>query len=292
MRKRDRAFVVFAWASAGAVLAAVAALVGFVVVRGAGTLGPRLLFGETAWWEAILGRRAAFGGLWASVVGTVLLVVGATAFAVPTGIASGIYLAEFARGRWRGAFNACVDLLSGVPSILMGLFGFTLILFLRATLLPHANTCLLLSMICIGILVLPYLVRTTEAALFGLPDEVRLVGPSLGLSRWQAIRHVKLPAAGRGILSGVILAIGRAAEDTAVILLTGVVANAGIPGSLTDKFEAIPFAVYFLAAEHRTEVELDRAFGAALILLVLTTALFVTAHRIVRRLERRWGIRP
>jgi phosphate transport system permease protein len=90
------------------------------------------------------------------------------------------------------------------------------------------------------------------------------------------------------LLSGVILSVGRAAEDTAVILLTGVVANAGLPASLTDKFEALPFTIFYLAAEYRTPEELDRGFGAALVLLLLTSLLFVGARLVQRAFERQW----
>jgi phosphate transport system permease protein len=99
---------------------------------------------------------------------------------------------------------------------------------------------------------------------------------------------VQLPAASRGVLSGVILAVGRAAEDTAVILITGAVANAGLPSRLTDKFEALPFTIYYLTAQHRTPAELDRAFGAALILLGMTSVLFCFAWWLHRSLEKRW----
>jgi len=182
-----------------------------------------------------------------------------------------------------------VDLLASVPSILMGLLGFGAILLLRRSLLPSANLCLLLSAVCLAILVLPYLVVATATALEGLPAPLRLLGPVLGLGRWATLRRVLLPAASRGILAGVVLAVGRAAEDTAVILLTGVVANAGFPRGPTDRFEALPFRVFLGAAEHRTPGDLDEAFTAALVLLLLTGALLATAGLLRRGLARRWG---
>jgi phosphate transport system permease protein len=89
----------------------------------------------------------------------------------------------------------------------------------------------------------------------------RLIGPSLGLTLGQNIAHIILPQAGKGIPGGVILALGRAAEDTAVILLTGVVANSGLPQGLFGKFEALPFTIYFLAAEFRSSQHLLIGFG-------------------------------
>lgn len=108
------------------------------------------------------------------------------------------------------------------------------------------------------------------------------------MTRWQNLKRVLLPLASRGILSGAVLAIGRAAEDTAVILLTGVVAHAGLPGSLFDKFEALPFRIYYLAAEHRNPEELDQGFATALVLLFITGVLFLAAFLIQRRVEQRW----
>ena len=286
----DRSFVWYSWLASMGLLAMVAVLIAFLLHRGAGTLSPQLLFGDTAWWPAVTGRQPVFDGLWPAIVGTLLLVAGASALAIPIGIGGGIYLAEFARGRLGRIFSLLVDILSGVPSIIMGLFGFTAILFLRRNLFPEATDGLLLAMVCIALLVLPYLIRTTESALRGIATPVRLTGPGLGLSHWQTIRHVLLPASSRGILSGAILAVGRAAEDTAVIMLTGVVANSGIPGGLTDKFEALPFNIFYLTAEHRTPEQLDLAFGASIILLGLTGGLFVLSYWLQRSLEKRWAL--
>jgi phosphate transport system permease protein len=272
------AWTALAWGAGLLTLALVAVLLGFLAGRGARTLGLSLLFDDADPWRAILGREVVFEGLWPAVVGTLLLVIGCSTLAIPIGVASGIHLAELATPRWRRVFGLGVDLLAGVPSILMGLFGFLVILWLRRTLLPGATTGLLLAMVTL--------------ALLALPPQVRLAGPSLGLTRGQTIRHVLLPAASRGILSGVVLAVGRAAEDTAVILLTGVVANAGLPRSLGDAFEALPFTIYELAAEHRTPADLDRAFGAALVLLTLTATLFLTAVGLQRGFARRWEAKP
>lgn len=267
-----------AWASALTVPAAVSALLFFLLWRGAATLGTTLFFGDTPPLDALLRGAPVFDGLWPACLGTLYLVALACALAIPLGVASGVHLAEFATGRAARLASACVDLLAGVPSILMGLFGFALILLLRRTLWPQANTCLLLSALCLALLVLPYVISTTRTCLEALPSELRLTSASLGLTRWQTVSRVLLPAASRGLLGGIFLAVGRAAEDTAVIMLTGVVVGAGTPGSLTDKYEALPFTIYYLAAEHQTPQELDLAFGAALTLLGLTVLLFAVAR--------------
>jgi len=280
--------VALAWLSAVAVPAALAVLLGYLVWRGAPTLGLSLIFGDTPPLDALLRGAPVFDGLWPACLGTLWLVFLSACIAVPLGVASGIHLAEYATGRAGRLAAFCVDLLAGVPSILMGLFGFALILLLRRSFWPQANTCLLLSALCLAMLVLPYLFSATRSCLEGLPRELRLACAALGLSRWQTVSRVLLPAAGQGVLGGVILAIGRVAEDTAVILLTGVVVGAGTPASLTDKFEALPFTIYYLAAEHQTPQELDLAFGAALALLCLTALLFGAARRLRSGMARRW----
>lgn len=273
----DRLIVIWAWISTVLILTVVTVFLGFLLYRGFGTLGLNLFFGKVAFFDALTGRVPVWHGIWPAMVGTLLLVVISTAIAVPLGSASGIYLAEYADGRLKSILSFAVDLLASTPSIIIGLFGFAFILFLRNTLIPGANVSLLAASLCLALLVLPYTIRTTQTALEGLPASTKLVGIGLGFTKLQNIRHVLLPAAGRSLFSGVILAVGRAAEDTAVILLTGVVANAGLPGSLTDKFEALPFTIFYLAAEYRTAEELDRGFGSALLLLLLTSALFAVA---------------
>ena len=287
-RAADSVGTGLAWAASLALVAGVVVLVGLLLARGGPTLTPRLFFGDAPAWAALLGRARVFDGIWPAMAGTLALVGLAAAFAIPIGVGSGIYLAVYARSRARRLLAVGIDVLAGIPSVVMGLFGFALILLLRRTVAPDATTGLILAAACIALLVLPYLARTTQMALDGLPDDLRLVGPALGLTRWQSTRHVLLPAAGRGILGGVMLAVGRAAEDTAVVMLTGAVWNAGLPSGLTERFEALPFRIYVTAAEYRTADELARGFGCTLVLLLLTTTLLVLSWLLQRRLEDRW----
>lgn len=128
---------------------------------------------------------------------------------------------------------------------------------------------------------------TTRTALEGLPASLRLTGFALGLTRSQVVRHILVPQASRGILGGIMLAMGRAAEDTAVILLTGVVANAGLPSGLAVRFEALPFFIYYTAAQYQTPEELERGFGASLTLLLLSGGLLLAAWWLHARYQRR-----
>ena len=284
----EQALRLFAWAAGALVPAVLLTLLAFLLWRGVPGWSLALFFGDTPPLDAVLRGAPVFDGLWPACLGTVALVLLATAIAVPLGVASGVYLAEFAGPRQRAALSFCVDLLAGIPSILMGLFGFALILLLRKTVAPAANTGLLLSAGCLALLVLPYLISTTRLALEAVPQELRLAGACLGLSHGQVVGRILLPAALHGIFGGVILAVGRAAEDTAVILLTGVVANAGAPSSLFGKYEALPFHIYYLAAEYQTPAQLAQAFAAALVLLCITGSLFAVARLLRGHLEKRW----
>lgn len=287
----ENIYVIFAWLATIMTMAAIFILIVFLIVQGYSTISVELFFGETQWLKALTGTQPVFGGLWPAIAGTVALVVLSCAMAVPIGIASGIYLSEYATPRMQSRIGFAVDLMAGIPSIVMGLFGFSIIILLKNTFIPQARTCLFLAAGCIALLVMPYLIRTTQNAFQSISEERRLLGLSLGFSKWMNIRHVLLPSTSKGILSGIILSVGRAAEDTAVILLTGVVSQAFVPRSLWDKFEAVPFRIYFLAAEHRTTSELDQAYGAALVLLIITGLLFVLAFLFQKSIEKRWIIR-
>jgi len=285
---RQPGFTLFCRLCAALPVLLVVGLLVFLWLRSRHALGPALFFGDADPVKAILGLAPVWDGIWPACVGTICLVGLAGLTAVPLGILCGIHLSEYAAGRSARVLSLLVDVLAGAPSILMGLFGFALILYLRHSIAPDANTGMLLSGVCLGLLVLPYMVNATASTLAALPADLRLLGPSLGLTRWQAIRHILLPSAGRGIMSGVVLSIGRAAEDTAVIMLTGVVANAGLPRSLFGVYEALPFHIYTTAAEYRGPEDLERGFGAALVLLALTTVLFLAAGALHRAMEHRW----
>jgi phosphate transport system permease protein len=147
---------------------------------------------------------------------------------------------------------------------------------------------LLISALSLAFLVLPYLIRSTQTALESLPARERITALALGAGRLQNIRLVLLPRALNGIVSGIILAIGRCAEDTAVIMLTGAVASAGMPASFLEAYEALPFTIYYLSSQYMDQQELLNGYGAAIILLVVCSGLFVLSFTIKRRLAKRF----
>jgi len=279
--------IAWAWGSALTLLGAVAAIVGFLLYRGAGTLNRALIFGHTAPLDALLLQRPVFDGLFPAIIGTLLLVVLAVLMALPVGLATGIYLAEYARGRIKAIFSLVFDVLAGIPSIVIGLFGFSLAVFLHRHLSNRIYPCLSISALALAFLVLPYLIRSTQTALESLPAQIRIIAPALGATKLQNIYHVLLPRALQAIMSGVILSIGRCAEDTAVIMLTGAVATAGIPGGLLNSYEALPFYIYYISSQYADPEELLRGYGAAILLLIICLFLFTLSKLIEKMLAMR-----
>ena len=285
MKSADRIITLFSWGGALVLTSALSAILGYVILKGAGTLDLEFFFGDTAPLDALTLKRQVFDGLFPAIVGTFCLVVLALILAVPLGLATGIYLAEYAGGFVKKIFNLFFDILAGVPSIVVGLFGFALAVFLHRHVSREIGPCLLISGLALALLVLPYIIRTTQAALEGLPADTRLTALALGATRLQNIRHVLLPRSLTGIMTGVILAVGRCAEDTAVILLTGVVAAGGVPRSLLGPYEALPFYIYYISSQYANPEQLLTGYGASLILLFICVGLFSVALVIKRRLS-------
>jgi len=275
--------------AAAVVCAALAALVVFLGARGFPSLGRELFFGDTSPMDAIFRGAPVWDALWPAVTGTFRLLVLTMAFALLPGAASGVFLACYAGRRQKYWLGLAVDTLSGVPSVVIGLFGFVLIIFLRRVLLPGATTCLVLSAFCLATLVLPSLTAATRNALESLPPGLTVTAAALGFTHNKIVLRVLVPAAGKGILGGVILAMARAAEDTAVIMLTGAVANAGSPSGLAAKFEALPFRIYYTAAQYANPRELADGFGAALVLMFLSGGMLLIAWALQRSLSGKWG---
>ena len=193
VRFAERLLVCVSWLFSVGIVLTMSFLVGYLIYRGAGVVGWKLFFGAVPPWDALIGRVPVWDGMWPAFAGTFSLIVLAGGLAIPLGLLSGIYLAEYTVGRWNLVLSYAVDVLAGIPSVLMGLFGFALILFLRKTFAPTANTCLALSALCLAMLVLPYMVRATQTTLEGLPSSIRMVGPALGFRRWHNIAYVLLP---------------------------------------------------------------------------------------------------
>ncbi|MDR2884745.1 MAG: ABC transporter permease subunit [Deferribacteraceae bacterium] len=210
----------------------------------------------------------------APLMGTLRLLLLSCLIAAPMGLSLGVYMSEYANRRTERGLVTLFESLAGLPSIIVGLFGFIMILFIRKFLFP-ANTSLLLSAFCLAVLVLPALALNTYTALRGVGNDIRLSAAAVGLPKQVTIFKIIVPQASEGIISGVLLAAGRCAEDTAVIIMTGAVATTGLGVGILDKFEALPFFIYYTSANYQDENQLAQVFAASLLLLIITPMLIV-----------------
>jgi phosphate transport system permease protein len=276
----ERGVVLFSWICGLGLLAAISAIFGYLLYGGLGSVNLRLIFGDADPLAALLLQEPVFAGLFPAIVGTVAVVLLSVSLAIPVGMAGGIYMAEYSRGGVKTVFGLFFDILAGVPSVVIGLFGFTLAVFLHRRFSAGIAPSLVVSSLSLAILVLPYIIRSTQSALEGLPAETKLIAAALGATKLQNIVYVLIPKALSGILSGAVLAIGRCAEDTAVIMLTGAVATAGIPRSIFAPYEALPFYIYYISSQYTDTQELASGYGASLILLMICGLLFFFAFMI------------
>jgi phosphate transport system permease protein len=260
---------------------------GYLLIKGLPSLGAKLIFGEADPMMALLGRARVFDGIFPAMVGTFFLVILSALMALPVGVCAGIYLAEYAKPGMKKFIGGLFDVLAGIPSIVIGLFGFSLAVFLHNHFSERIGPCLFISALSLAVLVIPYIVRSTQTALEELPPGIRKTALALGATRLQNIGYGLIPNALSGISSGMFLAIGRCAEDTAVILLTGVVATAGIPSSLLSQYEALPFYIYYISSQYSNPAELSNGYGACLVLLGICSVLFMFAYGMQKHLSYR-----
>ena len=225
------------------------------------------------------------GGILPCIVGTVCLSFGAILAALPIGIASAIYLNEYARpGKVVRLIRLGINNLAGVPSVVFGLFGlgfFVVILDMGVSIAAGALT--------LGAMSLPVIIGSTEEALKSVPDTYREASLGLGATKWQTIWRVVLPSALPGILTGAILGISRAAGETAPIMFTGAVFfTPKLPTSIFNEVMALPYHIYVLATAG-TEIEKTRhlQYGTAIVLIALVLGMNMLAIFWRARLRKR-----
>ncbi|HSB04380.1 MAG TPA: phosphate ABC transporter permease PstA [Thermodesulfobacteriota bacterium] len=215
------------------------------------------------------------GGIFPAILGTFLVSLITVFFAVPMGMFAAIFLHEYARaGKMTRLIRLAIRNLSGVPSIVYGLFG--VVLFVQ---MMQFGTSILSAGLTLGLLTLPWTITACEEALKTVPKSYREGALALGATKWYAIRTNVLPYAIPGMLTGVILGLARAAGETAPILFTGAAFFLPhLPKSLFDQFMALPYHLYILSTQHQA-IEKVRpiAYGTALVLLGLILLLNLSA---------------
>lgn len=216
------------------------------------------------------------GGIYPAIVGTFCLMAGSAVFAFPLGIMSGIYMHEYASiGRLIKFIRMMTNNLSGIPSIVFGLFGMSLFV----NYLGFGDS-IIAGSLTLGLLALPLVIRTTEEALKAIPDSYREGSLALGATKLQTIRKVILPMAMPNIITGLILALGRVSGETAPILFTcAAYYLPQLPDSIFDQCMALPYHLYVLATSGTDmERQIPIAYGTALVLIVIVFIINIMAN--------------
>ena len=232
-----------------------------------------------------------FGGVWPEMLGTLYLTLGSMLFAVPMGVISAIFLVEYSReGRLVSVLRMFISTLAGVPSIVFGLFG--LAFFINSLHVSHSKSVLAGSL-TLALLVLPTIIRASEEAIRSVPQTYKEAALSVGASKWRTIVTVILPAALPGILTGIVISMGRAAGETAPIIFTAAV-SVGQPLSVLQAFTqptpALSWNVYNISTEHQAvdeirHVQYGMVLTLVLLVLVLNLAAIILRARISKKLK-------
>lgn len=216
-----------------------------------------------------------FGGIKAEILGTLYLAIGAMLFAVPMGVIAAVYLTEYAsESRLIDILRGCISTLAGVPSIVFGLFGLA---FFINTVHISPGKSVLAGSLTLGLLVLPTIIRASEEAIRSVPLTYKEAALSLGSGKWHTVLTVTLPAALPGILTGIVISMGRAAGETAPIIFTAAV-SVGKPlkiwQTFTNPTPALPWNIYNLCTEHEAVEQIRHVqFGMVLTLVAIVLAL-------------------
>jgi phosphate transport system permease protein len=230
-----------------------------------------------------------FGGIWPEFLGTVYLTIGSMLFAVPMGVIAAIYLIEYARDTWLvRMLRTCINTLAGVPSIVFGLFGLA---FFINTLKVSDSKSVLAGSLTLALMILPTVIRASEEAIRGVPHTYKEAALSLGAGRWHTVMTVVLPAALPGILTGIVISMGRAAGETAPIIFTAAV-SVGNPLGLLDILHqptpALSWNIYNLATEHEAVDEIRHVqFGMVAVLVFIVLLLNLSAIMLRAKVSRR-----
>lgn len=215
------------------------------------------------------------GGIFPTVVGTILLTLVAIAIATPLGVGTAIYLTEYTReSRITRIIRFGADCLAGIPSIIFGLFGF--IFFVT---ILQMGWSILSGGLTLAFMILPTIIRTSEEAIRSVPNSFREVSFSLGATRWETVQKVVLPSALPGIVTGVMLGVGRSIGETAAVIFTAG-SSLRMPASLMDSVRTMSVHFYILAREG---ISTENAYGTAAILVITILLINLTAYSLMNR---------
>ncbi len=255
------------------VLGVLAAILTFIIYKGFSVIS----------WEFITAmpdEGMTKGGIYPAIIGTLYLILGSITFAFPIGILSAIYINEFAKaGKLKSFIRVMTNNLSGIPSIVFGLFGMSL--FVNTL---KFGDSLIAGSLTLGLMILPVVIRTTEESLKAIDDSFRQGSYALGASKLTTIRRVVFPMAFPNIITGLILSIGRVSGETAPILFTvAAYFLPKLPHSIYDQAMALPYHLYVLSTSGTNMKEsLPMAYGTALVLVSIVLIINLVANALRR----------
>ncbi|WP_462355836.1 phosphate ABC transporter permease PstA [Phocaeicola coprophilus] len=253
-------------------------ILGFIIVKGIGVIN----------WEFLSQAPSdgmTKGGIWPAIFGTCCLMAGSALFAFPTGVMSGIYMNEYAKdGKLVRFIRMMTNNLSGIPSIVFGLFGMAFFV----NWLDFGDS-ILAGSLTLGLLALPIVIRTTEEAFKDLPDSFREGSLALGATKAQTIWNVLLPMAMPRIITGLILSLGRVSGETAPILFTcAAYFLPKLPDSIFDQCMALPYHLYVVATSGTDiEAQMPIAYGTAFVLILIVLLMNLAANSIRKFFEKK-----
>jgi phosphate transport system permease protein len=272
---KERALTGLFWLSALMIVGVLVLIIGYIIVNGISAIDLKFILEPPS-------RAGKEGGISTTIVGTLYLTVVSLLLSVPVGVASAVYLEEYANPNSRFAYlvNLTAETMAGIPSIIFGLFGFVFfVIFL------NMGWSVISGSLTLAIMILPTIMRTSQEAIKAVAPELRENSLALGASKWQTVQRIVLPSAVPGITTGIILSIGRAIGETAALILTAG-SSLGMPINLSDPARSMAVHLYVLAMEG---ISMERAFGTACLLIVLIVILNFLANWSMRRLSRGAG---
>lgn len=225
------------------------------------------------------------GGIFPAIVGTCCLIAGSMILAFPIGVMSGIYMNEYIKdGMFKKIINVMTNNLSGVPSIVFGLFGMEF--FVNQL---KWGDSIIAGSFTLGLLVLPIIIRTTEESLKAVSNTFREASLGLGASKWQTTRNIVLPIAMPNIVTGLILSMSRVSGETAPILFTvAAYFLPKLPHSIFDQVMALPYHLYVIATSgNNIEESRPVAYGTALVLIMIVLMLNLLANWLRKYLSKK-----
>lgn len=270
----DRMMTSLVWCTLAIALVPLLSLVAMVVSKGAGQLTGSFFT------QSMRGVLGSGGGIEHALIGTLIITAAATAISVPIGVLAAVYLVEYGRtSRVASSLRFLVDVMTGIPSIVAGLFAYALF----ALFFGPSVTMAFGGSVALSLLMVPIVVRSSEEMLKLVPEDLREASYALGVPKWRTITRVVLPTASSGIITGVTLAIARVIGETAPLLLiagetAAVNTNLFAPTTPTETLPVFIYTTYNNQTGPFAQLNVERAWGAALVLIIIVLALNLLAR--------------